>query len=490
MVAVAVLHFCFFSDDGMAAETYTPVIFSDFTMHIPVLDVQGSMFSIDLEYHAQGPADGIWFKVTGGQQTDGSNCSNPPALFLDQDLVFINFPVIDVIGQPYWAVMQVVSARDGLWLELKECGPLARRIFQTSVKGTGNLSTWPDAHGKTGIEAGDAICQSRADAAGLSGTFVAWLSDDNNDAYCRLHQLSGKKADNCGLSELPVDGGPWVRTDGFPFASDAAHLFGRNVVYSTVTTDEFGIAHLLSGGYFTATTNQGTVYKNEYATTCDNWTNSPEAMVGGGVAVFGAGSWSNGSTGYCNMARALLCIETGSGPPIHESYKRSGKKIFLSSIQGNGNLSSWHGAGGKTGIAAGDSICQTLAREAGLENAEHFKAWLSDTHTSAFERIQSDGPWVRMDGIRIADNRQGLKADNLPTVLNLTEKGDYIASGASAWTGTLRDMQPDTQRTCNDWQTDSSESNGRVGRTFDTESWTTSGYPSCNYSFYLYCIED
>jgi hypothetical protein len=93
----------------------------------------------------------------------------------------------------------------------------ANVVFVTSVTGDGNLGSWADAGGNTGLAAGDAICQARANAAGLTGTFVAWLSDDNNDAYCRVHNLTGKKASNCGQGSLPESAGPWVRTDGFPF---------------------------------------------------------------------------------------------------------------------------------------------------------------------------------------------------------------------------------------------------------------------------------
>ena len=60
--------------------------------------------------------------------------------------------------------------------------------------------------------------QGEGAAAGLKGTFVAWLSDDNDDAYCRIHLLTGKKSANCGKAVLPVNAGPWLRTDGFPFA--------------------------------------------------------------------------------------------------------------------------------------------------------------------------------------------------------------------------------------------------------------------------------
>ncbi|MBI5194666.1 MAG: Ig-like domain-containing protein [Nitrospirae bacterium] len=95
--------------------------------------------------------------------------------------------------------------------------PGNRIAFVTSGRGNGNLSTWADAGEKTGIAAGDTICQARANAAGLSGTYAAWLSDSTNDAYCHIHNLTGKKADNCGQTTLPAEAGPWLRMDGLPF---------------------------------------------------------------------------------------------------------------------------------------------------------------------------------------------------------------------------------------------------------------------------------
>ena len=41
-------------------------------------------------------------------------------------------------------------------------------VFVTSVTGNGNLSSWPDAGGNTGLEAADAICQTRADSVAVT----------------------------------------------------------------------------------------------------------------------------------------------------------------------------------------------------------------------------------------------------------------------------------------------------------------------------------
>ena len=38
-----------------------------------------------------------------------------------------------------------------------------------------------------------------------SRTTPAWLSDSSDDAWCRIHGLDGKRADNCGQPVLPAN---------------------------------------------------------------------------------------------------------------------------------------------------------------------------------------------------------------------------------------------------------------------------------------------
>ena len=122
-----------------------------------------------------------------------------------------------------------------------QLGPL--QVFATSVTGSGDLSTWADANGATGIDAGDQICQARALAASLPepANFVAWLSDSNDDAYCRINGLTGERDNNCGQAQLPVNAGPWLRTDGQPFAeSIELALAPENISFLPPRFDEFG----------------------------------------------------------------------------------------------------------------------------------------------------------------------------------------------------------------------------------------------------------
>ena len=90
-----------------------------------------------------------------------------------------------------------------------------RRAFATSVQGPGNLSSWADAGGNTGLAAGDAICRARAAAGGLpnAATYRAWLSNSATDAYCHVQGLSGTVGNAC-LGASQPGGGPWYQANG------------------------------------------------------------------------------------------------------------------------------------------------------------------------------------------------------------------------------------------------------------------------------------
>lgn len=358
--------------------------------------------------------------------------------------------------------------------------------FLTSVKGPGDLGSWADAGGNTGLAAADAICQSRASAAGLSGTFVAWLSDSTDDAYCRVQGLSGTKSGNCGQALLPNNAGPWVRTDGFPFGATLDLMLNDGVIYSPMRYDEFGSPIPAGTIYFTATSSDGTL--NTARTTCDDWTNSYTGFavwVGGGNSEQTTYNWTRFGAGQCQVDQSLLCMEVGSGGAL-PSYASSGKKVFVTSLQGFGDLGIWPEAGSSTGIAAGDAICQSLATDAGLPIPANYKAWLSDTVTNAASRLTSNGPWVRIDGVRVADDLADLIDGNLFSSINVDENGNY--TNRVVWTGTSPAglKAPDT---CGNWL--NSSANGEYGSNINADSeWTESSQLNCTSSLKLYCFED
>jgi hypothetical protein len=142
-------------------------------------------------------------------------------------------------------------------------------------------------------------------------------------------------------------------------------------------------------------------------------------------------------------------------------------------------------------MAAGDAICQARASAAGLANAANFKAWLSDSTTNAIDRLTSDGPWVRPDGVKVADNKADLTDGALFTAISQDETGIYFGNRA-IWTGT-EDTGIKTTDECNDWTDGTNVFNGSFGTSsFAGNDWSgNSNFLSCDSTFVrLYCFED
>jgi hypothetical protein len=400
----------------------------------------------------------------------------------------------------------VPLAADHSWaFTTRTSGSIAgsRVAFLTSVTGTGDLSSWADAGGRTGLAAADAVCQARASAAGLAGEFRAWLSDDNDDAYCRIHNLTGKKAANCGQATLPVAAGPWVRTDGHPFAAAIDDLVDAGKVYAPVRYDEFGAPVLVGSPdpfYFTGTREDGTLASvGRGDPHCGNWTDRAGGVVGGVDVGSRDGTtqlWTSGMSTSCHHPRPLLCLQTGKGPGL-PCISGSGKRAFVTSVEGSGNLASWPEAGGRTGIAAGDAICSARAAAIGLGNASRFKAWLSTSSVDAKDHITSNGPWVRLDGVTLADSKADLTDGSLFTAISLTETGIYVSSHP-VWTGTGA-MGVRAGGTCDDWagsaaSLETTAGNAALANSGWSRFWPQDLHPypqDCSqHDVKLYCLED
>ncbi len=156
--------------------------------------------------------------------------------------------------------------------------------FATSTIGTGDMHSWGEVVGTNlaGLDAADGICQVRAAESGLPHPedFVAWLSDRNDDAYCRVFGLSGKLANHCGLLVRPVGAGPWLRTDGVPFAGTIEDALADNVVYSTLSVDESGDPLLMPFESFTGTDVDGTfITKFDNSADCEGWTTTQPSIA-------------------------------------------------------------------------------------------------------------------------------------------------------------------------------------------------------------------
>jgi len=364
----------------------------------------------------------------------------------------------------------------------------AQLAFLTSTTGLGKLADWPDAGGNSGLAAGDAICAARASAANLPDpqTFVAWLSDDTNDAYCRLHGFGGKKADNCGQATLPTGAGPWQRTDGMPFMGVIDQVPNTGAVYTPMNRDEFG--HEIGTETFYAGTQRDGIATGR---TCSGWTsNGGEVDIGQTTETQPGWTEFPGYTFCAQGYRRIACMQKGAGAPL-ELLPHARKQAFVTTATFSSNLGASALAAGNTGIAAGDAICRNVAQSANLEDAQSYKVYLAAGADPA-AHFDNDGPWERIDRVPFADSFAQIHSDYTRAPLNVGETG-AILTGQIAWNGLLADGAPAFQD-CDHWTSTSFNWSGWTARLPTTgPHWPTSfaSPDSCSTTLAsLFCLSD
>ncbi len=178
-------------------------------------------------------------------------------------------------------------------------------IFKTSTTYNANLG---------GVAGADSKCQARANAAGLTGTYKAWISTSSSSPATTFTKYSS----------------PYILTDGTQIASNWNDLTDGSIPnvtggnYPNIHLDEFGNVLPFTpgggysgcgswlGGYFifswNATNADGTFkpapigqYSNCH-TTCNDWTST---SGGGDVWIM----WNNSNTLDCSAATHLICVE-------------------------------------------------------------------------------------------------------------------------------------------------------------------------------------
>ena len=166
------------------------------------------------------------------------------------------------------------------------------------------------------------------------------------------------------------------------------------------------------------------------------------------------------------------------------------KTVFVTSLRFTGDLiteANDLGLAPSDGLDAGDKICQKLADDAVL--AGTYLAWLAVAGNSPLTRfVQSPVPYVRTDGVQIADDWGDLVDGTLDARLNRDEL--VVQQSIGVWTGVDATGAEQAPR-CSDWTTSmGSPAFGQVGASFLTNSrWTTGTTASCNNTQRLYCFE-
>lgn len=184
------------------------------------------------------------------------------------------------------------------------------KVFVSSAITTGNIKNFATCGDNiTGNHSNaDCACQKLAAAAGLanSGRFVAWLSDPQNDARCRVQGIAGNI---CSTST----GGPWYDTKGNLVAQNVMNLT-TGALSAPIQYNEAGLGPV-AGNVYTGTTVLGVAGTNVApGTSCGSWTTD----VGGttsatvGVATSTSTTWTDTAAAQtCNAALFLpvYCFE-------------------------------------------------------------------------------------------------------------------------------------------------------------------------------------
>ena len=128
-------------------------------------------------------------------------------------------------------------------------------VFVSSATGDADMSTWPGAGSATGLAAADNVCRSLAAAAHLPApqSFVAWLSDSQQDAADRL-----------------TSNGPYRRVDGYAIANSKADLLDGSVGNSIHVFENGSYEVEVPFTVWTETATDGT----SLGAACDDWTSN------------------------------------------------------------------------------------------------------------------------------------------------------------------------------------------------------------------------
>ncbi len=321
--------------------------------------------------------------------------------------------------------------------------PTPNRVFVTSTTTDGAFG---------GLAGGDAICAARASAAGLTGTFIAYLSSSTTDAPSRLSTSRG-----------------WVRTDGAPFA-DAPSSFITGELEFPARLDESG-TDLGDPLVYT-----GTNWGVKTLDLCADWSTADNMQDGSVNESKFAFDMLGSRRRSCGNQAHLLCVETGRVQPVM-TRPDTGKRAFATT---NG----WAPGGGRD---SADAHCASEATVAGLTGT--FLAAIATTTETIASRFPADAIYRRTDGVRLLRAAGLWTAEWFDVPPQLDQFGDLIS--ADYWSGTNRfDALSQAADNCNDWTASSDVLGGYMHWTTNSDlrsAWKTD---PCDASVPLLCLEN
>jgi hypothetical protein len=319
----------------------------------------------------------------------------------------------------------------------------ANFFFVTSTTYTGNLG---------GFAGADSICQTRAAAGGLAGTYVAVLEQR--------------------ILDFTQDSRGWVRPDRRPFADEWQAFLGGPIWHPPII-DEFG--NQVPGDTVR-------VWRGFSISNCNEWL---------GAAFSSPISFADHTNGWddgdgtplaCTEQAHLYCA--GIDQQVEIRIKGTAGRIAFVSMAAFEP---------STGLAAADNICATEAATYGWPGS--YKALLATTTASALSRFSLDGlRWRRPDGVPIIGKAADMATStHLQSSINqAADRETFLDNRPRAWFGAPSLTVPGSaDDTCNDWS--SAAPTGRLGQpnaTFMGRAFGGWQDRSCGNSFPIYCLQE
>jgi hypothetical protein len=157
------------------------------------------------------------------------------------------------------------------------------------------------------------------------------------------------------------------------------------------------------------------------------------------------------------------------------------RRVFISSERYTGNMG---------GAAGADANCQTLADAAELGGT--WMAYLVDSTNTLARHSQADVPYVRLDGVRVANDWADLSDESILAPLNYSELRQ--PAGGNVHTG-LSNVAGGTNQHCDDWTYAGGDCLSGAACSAGGESgqvdnhWDGFFVFQCSSNYRLYCIE-
>jgi hypothetical protein len=320
----------------------------------------------------------------------------------------------------------------------------------------------PGSLGATGdpLVAADAMCMKRAQDAGLSGNYVAWLSTVAPVTINAKDRIASARG--------------WVRRDGKPFVDTVDDLVAGTIFYPPVL-DEHGT--FLNVAVATGTMDTGLL--DSPARTCNSYTSTAASdSITQGHSSGTTISWTaDVPMAACDQPMPIYCFGIDHVTPIAKPME-PGKLAFLTD-------GDWPSGGG---ITAADAMCNAEAQAQNI-TGRTFAALLGYEFVSPTSRF-STGPWVRRDGALVTTDLTTWIAPLNVTATTMYRR-ELVWTGAATVT-TAPDASTYVSDSCFSWLTAGLIGTGRVSVAgyILPAGFGVVGADYCYAAHRLYCLEE